>query len=347
VPEATLAPLRVQIVNGLDRIYGMVTVASRTAFNFGGAVPRANLTELVLGPDGAPYVLDKGTSTVYRIDLVTRKAAAILKNGQTVGTTKASAPKMLAVGGPDVLILDTKNALWRWTPADDRGEGTLARVNVSGSTSWGTDIKAIGTYVRSTEQGLYNLYVVDPSEKQILRYSPAADGSGYPAAPSGFLATAQAVADVESMYIDGDIYVAANGVLKRFMGGQAGNWSADNPGDELLRAAPAFVDVTSPGDRGAGLLYAYDKTNSRIVSFDKASGEFREQYRVTITPGWRDLRGMYVTPGTDGDPATITWMDSKRLYTSVLQPVAAPAASGATARPTRTPASATESAAVP
>jgi hypothetical protein len=188
--------------------------------------------------------------------------------------------------------------------------------------------------------------VVDPSEKQILRYSPAADGSGYPAAPSGFLATAQAVDDVEGMYIDGDIYVASGGNLVRYAGGQSGGWEADEPGDELLRDAPEYVDVTSPSDRGEGLLYAYDKANSRVVAFDKASGDFREQYRVTLSPGWRDMRGMYVTPGDEGDPATITWTDGKRVFSSVLEPIASPdaspgasaGASGSPRAPGRTPA---------
>ncbi len=141
------------------------------------------------------------------------------------------------------------------------------------------------------------------------------------------------------MYIDGDIFVAADGTLKRFVGGQSGGWAVDNPGDELLRPAPDYIDLTAPGDRGAGLQYAYDKANARLVANDKASAEVREQYRVTISPGWRELRGMFVTPGTEDDPATLTWMDSKRLYTSVLQPVATPAATGSP--PARSPAAST------
>ena len=49
------------------------------------------------------------------------------------------------------------------------GKGTLARVKVKDSASWGDDIRAIGTFVRNADQGLYNLYIVDPSAKQILR----------------------------------------------------------------------------------------------------------------------------------------------------------------------------------
>ena len=44
-------------------------------------------------------------------------------------------------------------------------------------------------------------------------------------------------------------------------------------------------------------------------------------FSKTLAPGWRDMRGMYVTPGGEDEPATITWLDSKRVYTSVLEAI--------------------------
>ena len=332
VPDVTVAPLRSQVTAGLDRIYQVRTVGAKLIFSFEKAIPNANLTDLIQGPDGAPYALDTATKTVYRIDIKARKATPVLKNGQVVAGTKAAAPKMLAVGGPDLLILDSKNVLWRWRPADAHGAGTLTKVAVNGSSGWGTDIKAIGTFIRGgADNGLYNLYVVDPSEKQILRYSPAADGSGYPAAATGFLATAQTLDDVEAMYIDGDIYVAEGGKLARYVGGQSAGWTANDPGDTILRPAPQYSQLTSPGARGSGTLYAYDAPNARIVALDKASGTFKEQYRYVANPGWHDLRGMYVVAGVNGDPATLYWIDGKHLYASVLQ--ALPGSTGATPAP--------------
>jgi hypothetical protein len=335
IPETTLAPMRTQVIGGLDRIYKVGTVPASLLFNFEKSIPKANLSALVAGPDGAPYVIDRTTKTVYRIDLKAKKATVVLRSGQVAAGTKAADPKMLATGGIDLLILDTKNVLWRWRPADAKGTGSLSRVLVNGASGWGTDIKAIGTFLRgNAEQALYNLYVVDPSAKQILRYSPAADGSGYPAAATGFLATAQGLDDVDGMFIDGDVYLAEKGVIKRFVGGQAGGWQTTEPGDTLLRSAPRYLEVTSPGDRQAGILYGYDRQNARVIAMDKASGAFREQYRITLDPGWKDVRGMYVTPGAQGDPPTLFWIDGKRYYSSALQPIASPApVPSATARP--------------
>ena len=56
----------------------------------------------------------------------------------------------------------------------------------------------INTFLRPGTRGLYNLYIVDPSEQQIRAYSPAADGSGFPAKPTAWLATARDVAEMTS-----------------------------------------------------------------------------------------------------------------------------------------------------
>jgi hypothetical protein len=319
MPDVSLTPLLGQVTVGLDRAFRMLTVNATLLFSFEKSIPKADLRGVVLGPDGVPYVIDHATRTVYRIDLKAKKATVVLRNGQLASGSKAAEPKFLAVGGPDLLILDVKNILWRWRPADTKGAGTLTRVTVNGASGWGTDIKAIGTFLRSPEQGLYNLYVVDPSDKQILRYSPAADGSGYPAAPTGFLATAQSLDDVEGIYIDGDVYLAEGGLLRRFVGGQAGGWQAADPGDTILRPSPHYVAVTSPGDRQTGSLYGYDKQNARVLAFDKASGSYTEEYRTRLSPGWQDLRGFYVIPGANGDPATLFWIDGKRFYSSTLK----------------------------
>ena len=123
IPDTTLAPLRTQVIGGLDRIYKVGTVPSSVLFSFEKSIPKANLTALVAGPDGAPYVIEKTTKTVYRIDLKAKKATVVLRSGQVAAGAKAADPKMLATGGIDLLILDTKNVLWRWRPADAKGTG--------------------------------------------------------------------------------------------------------------------------------------------------------------------------------------------------------------------------------
>ena len=78
------------------------------------------------GPDGAPFVLDAATKTVYRIDLG-GKASAIFREGNKAAGATESAPKLIGVGGRDLLMVDAKNVVWRWRPANTTGKGTTPR----------------------------------------------------------------------------------------------------------------------------------------------------------------------------------------------------------------------------
>ncbi len=238
VPDAALAPLRTETTNGLDRLFQVSEVQAATVFNGAGQQVPFNLTALVRGPDGAPYILDTANKKVYRVDVAGHKVATILASGQSAAGGKVADPKLLAVGGPDLLILDSKNNLWRWRPSDPQGHpgvGTTSKIAVNEAATWGPDILALGTFNRNADQGLYNLYVLDPSEQQILSYSPAYDGSGYLGAGTGWFTTPRPVAAVTCMLIDGDVFLADGTSVQRFVGGDTTGWGTGDPGDELLR----------------------------------------------------------------------------------------------------------------
>jgi hypothetical protein len=337
ISSAVTAPLRLQARAGLDELYHMLEVNATQAFSFANVKPPVDLSSLVLGPDGAPYVLDQATKSVYRIDLKTGHAVAIAHEGELVQGIHVDMPMFIAVGGPDLLILDAKNALWRWRPADSTGRGTIVRVIVRNSSSWGNDIRGIGTFLRNANQGLYNLYVVDPSQRNIIVYTPALDGS-FPASSTGRLLNPQDVSTVSSMLIDGDIYVTQNGTLTRFINGAAQGWKAGDPGDEILRAAPQYTLITTATARDTGLVYGYDQPNQRVVAIDKATGNIVEQYRLAgADPSWSDLRGMAAVPGINGGPTSLYWIDKNRLMSSTLVAVSEAGASPSVSPPSVSP----------
>lgn len=331
IPARTVAPLRAQVVAGLDRLYGVVPVRSTSVFAFPtGEVP-VDLRAVVRGYDGAPYVLDAGTATVWRIDVAGGTASAILREGQQAAGTTVARPMFLSTGARDVLVLDAKNVLWRWTPANNEGRGTLTRIRVADSASWGDDVLAIATFVANFNANLYKLYVVDPSEQQILVFSPAADGAGFPTAATGRLPAARPVDGITDLLIDGDIFVAENGQIVRVIPGDG--WSAKPPGDALLRDEPVYVRIASGTPRRVGAIYAYDEAHDRIVAVAKTSGAFVAQYRlVGGDPGWSDLRSMVVIPGLgEGEPPTLWWISRDGLHSAILE--AAPDSPSATPAP--------------
>ena len=203
-------------------------------------------------------------------------------------------------------MLDAKNvALALAARRTTTGKGTIDRVRVTAPTEWGDDIPAIGTFLRDSEADLYNLYVVDPSEEQILRYSPAARRQRLPGQADRWLATAR---DVERHHLDVH--------RRRHLGRRRRRARALRVGQERgWEAEPARA--TSPAPRHAartvrhrrrateatGMIYGFDQANQRIVAFDKANGDVRRAVPARRRRhGWTDMRGLYVDAGVEDEP---------------------------------------------
>ncbi len=356
-PASLTAPLRAEINAGLDTLYDVVHVASTASFTFPASAGAVHLTTVVHGNDGAPYVLDTGTGTVWRIDLAKKAATAVYKSGQSTPSGKLGDPKFLTVGGHDILILDARNILWRWRPIGTAGKGTLVKVNITGSTTWGSDVKVIGTFVSNFSQAFYLLYIVEPSQQNIMKLAPNSDGSGYTTDPVARLPASRDVSGITSLLIDGDIYATENGALERLI--PTSGWKPASLPDTTLRPTANYTQVVSPNlpdgsySKGTGTLYVWDTTNDRVVAFAKNGGKYVAQY-VPVPGGvaWTDFQGFDVLPAPGPDvPPTMWWVSSNSLYTAPLteaqpapsaSPSPSPSASPSTkptktTRPTKTP----------
>jgi hypothetical protein len=355
VAERTIRSIEEDVVAGLDRLYRMITVEDRVVFQFDPAAETpADLVAMVRGPDNGPYVLDGATNTVWRVNLRERTATAVIREGTEAAGAVAGTPRLLTRGGPDLLILDANNVLWRWRPASDDGRGTTTRVRINGAAEWGTDVVAIGTYLQDADRGLYRFYLVDPSLEQIRSYSPAADGGGFPASANDWLNSTRDVSGTTSLYIDGDIYLAADGEAVRFNAGASDGWTPQDPGDAILRSAPRYTLLASTTEQREGPIYAYDPENERVLAFDKSDpdGAFIEQYRLPEgNDAWADMRAMYVAQGEEGPPVLV-WITRDRIHFSSLvpfepEPEPSPGASGASGSPGPEPAASPAASAAP
>ena len=336
VTEGKIRPLRDQVMGGLDRLYGVVRTGASTVVPPARISAAPDLHDLVRGPDGAAYSIDRSTQSVVRLDLARKTAQVVVKMGDGPGNGVGE-PLLLAAGGPDVLIVDRNGGLWRWRPSDRTGRGTLGQLRVGGTVTWGTDIRDVDTYLRNADAGIYNLYVIDPSSEQVLRYTPAADGSGFPQDPTGYLATATDVSGWEQMFVDGDIYVLEPDGVTRYANGRPGDFQLGALPDEVdLRPGHDYRLLTASASRREGRIYVWDAKHGRVIAFDKATGDYLEQYLPgSSAPAFSDVRGMFVVPGAQGKAPSLFWAGPDRLYRTVLQPVAQPtpspsgAASGA------------------
>jgi hypothetical protein len=322
-PLSLLADPQAQVLAGLNQYYHVTIVQPQLVLSF----QTDDLEGLVFGPDGAAYVLDNTVNTVYRVNLQTGAKVPVVAVNQepVVGGGIVGNPRLLTTGGGDVLILDTFNSLWRWHPSagDKTGRGSLVKVFMPDSDTWGQGPRAMGTFIINPIQNQYNFYIVVPGQQQVLKYPPAPDGSGYPKdGRANYLSVAQDVTKVDDMYVDGKVYIVDKGTITQYQLGQAVHgWTVDPPTDTLIRPkAPSYTRLTADNAvLDQGTFYGYDNLNRRIVAFKKSDGSIVGQYMVPAsTPWFSALTGLFVTTGTGGANPTLYWVESGSLMSASL-----------------------------
>ncbi len=330
-PADLLTPSRQQVIDGLDRYFGVTTLHPIIVASF----TTDDLGDLVLGPDGAAYLIDSTSKYVYRVNLETKATLTVTYENSvsTVGQYLVGAPTHLAVGGPDVLMLDSLNSLWTWQPAlgDKTGRGVLKKVSIPDNANWGLGIRGVGAFVTNDKLGLYNLYIIVPTAQQILKYQPAQDGTGYPKdSKSPYLSLPQDVSSVDDMYVDGKIFLVDHGQLNRYDRGQVSKgWSTDLPKDKVIRPlAPIYKRVTADNPaQDKGNFYAFDSQNRRILALQKSDGAVVGEYIAPVgTPWLTSVKGMFVIPGTSTTSPILYWTEGSSLLMAYLDPDLAPAA---------------------
>jgi hypothetical protein len=258
---------------------------------------------------------------VYRVSLDTgAKVQVVAVNQQSQdGKGIVGNPRLMTVGGGDVLILDDFNSLWRWHPApgDNTGRGSLLKVAIPDNATWGVGARAMGTFMVDPDKNEYDFCIVVPSQQQVLKYSPAADLSGYPTAGRvKYLSVAQDVSAVDDMYVDGNVYLLDKGKITRYDLGQAvQGWSPSLPPGTK---SPFYIRLTADNSaQDTGVFYAFDGPGRRIVAFKKIDGAFVGQYAVASSTGLLSaLTGMFVV-GT-GANAVLYWTESGSLRSAAL-----------------------------
>ena len=345
-PPDLLADSRAKVLTGLNRYFHVSVVQPQVVLTFA----TDNLTGLVLGPDGAAYILDNTANKVYRVNLDTGAKIAVISAGQQPrsGGATVDYPRLITTGGEDVIVVDGINSVWKWreVQGNKNGVGSLLPVYIPDNVNWGIGPRAIGTFVINAAQNLYNFYIVVPSQKQIIKYTAAPDGSGYPKnTRSNFLIVAQDVTNVDDMYIDGKVYVVQGGKITQYELGQAKGWTVDDPpdtvGDTAIRPKPQYTRLTADDPTlDQGTFYAYDVKSRRIVAFLKSDGSVVGQYMVPEdTPWFTALTGMFVLPAAGGAYPILYWTEGSSLMKASLTPAgpsipaATPGPTGPSARP--------------
>jgi hypothetical protein len=319
-PLTQITPLRAQATETLNKIFLVNATTPIGLFDFQAAGATVEIQAIVQGPDGLPYVIDKVTGAVYRIDAERGRATVVYQPGFDLYGTRTGRALLLTAAGPDLVVFDASSNLWRWRPSDGAGKGTLVKLRVRDGELWGSDVKAIIGFAADSGTGLYRLYVVDPSARQILRYQPAPDGTGYPATPTAYLINPMSLGAMTGIAIDGDVYMTSGGVLRRYSGGAPDDWSPAEIGDELLRPLLTPTLLMSAGASRTGIIYVWDSSAHRVIAYSKASsGAMLAQYVINDgADPVGEILGGYILPAADGGAPTFVWAEAERVRSAVL-----------------------------
>ena len=138
--------------------------------------------------------------------------------------------------------------------------------------SW-SNIGGFGTY-------LGNIYVLDKSVKQIIKFVPSGDGFGK---ANYFTNEVSPVSKATSMAIDGSVWILLqDGNILKFTKGKPDNFSISGLDKPFLNPTVILTNASSEK------LYILDKGNSRIVILNK-DGSYQSQYQSKILKSAKDF----------------------------------------------------------
>jgi hypothetical protein len=249
----------------LDQIDGVAFLLYVPTFADYGD-PKAKPARIVVHlPD--LFVLDRGVNRIYRyhMDEVGSSAqpisgdGSILKGGDRIGDrVVGELIDIMWIEAGRLVALDRNGSFWQydsrgvWTarPAPDAAK--WSRVNLATDSS-------------------NNLYLLDPSTNQILKYTQTGEtwGASVPYFASGASPTLSAVSDIGA---DSDVWVLQkDGKVLRFSQGRPLEFTLRDLETRITNAAGMSVSSSS--------IYIADAGNQRVVQFERATGKFTRQFK--------------------------------------------------------------------
>jgi hypothetical protein len=261
--QAAANAFRTQINAALDELRRLTTIVSPTVVADLSALAPDLTGRALASVTGAAYVF-ASDKRVYRFDAATQAFVLAPTGEASVGNTLATSAE-----DGETLVLDDRPGINTYSPA--------------ASTLSITDLKPAEN-TRWTDVALYGgrVYVLQPSDNQIVRFSPA--GAGYTTGANWIKARSTDLSDAVSLAIDGTVFVLkGSGGIVRFVAGSETGWAT--PVIDPALTAPTDI-WTSPE---SSYVYILEPATERLVILKKDDASLVAQYRSDSWSGLTDF----------------------------------------------------------
>jgi hypothetical protein len=230
-----------------DKIRGITSVNTQELASLADGSPLTAATSV----GGRTYAFANNLD-VYRLDGL---STSFVREEETKGTLEAivsAAPE-----GTNALVLDSGRGL-------GRADFTAKTLNpLSSGTNSMLSAEDIATYGG-------NLFTLSAKSGQIVKMRP--QGNAYEAGTAWITASSSDLSGARALGIDGDIYVLTASNVLKFRSGKEMDWPHATIDPALVNPTDIWTDL------GSKYLYILDPGASRIVVFNKDSGDIEAQY---------------------------------------------------------------------
>lgn len=230
-----------------------ISNTTRLSLDSGFAIPQAKLSSLIWS-DGVLYGIDPADGSIIEINPL---LGAPLNKGSNADLIDSSAAQSLNGGG---LVAIGKTGVWQYT-----APGGLAQLKAS-NLPQGVDVASY----------LNNIYILSPSENQVIRYSKSGTNLSN---RTGLLKnlSSGSLSSATSLTVSGNVFIAQNKEIKLFEQGSERSYKISN----MPEGFGEFNKLFHNPEQGYFLISNKAGTRLALLTTESDSAKFVKQYAVT------------------------------------------------------------------
>lgn len=325
VPADDLAGLQGRVDRGLDALYEVTRIGDIAVV----ADLRRTLTDvtaqrMVAASDGSLWIAETARGRVIRVDPAKRQVSVVYRAGQRYGGIVTGEPWLMATAATDVVVVDRQRHAWRM----DLAQRVPTPMKLNGIDKVSARSSLLVALQNRPPLQVFNLYLADVGDGTVKKWTPpVVIPVNFPSPPESFLTGKPdlPVATATDIGADANLWLLHAGTVTRVNFGRPlpqSDFSLDPPPDHEVRPTLDYTMLRSATVGERELFFVYDRTNARLIAFQRADGAFVKQWMAPRSGPYADLLhevvGFTVQSAADGPPVAYL-LSAERVVRVVLE----------------------------